>query len=197
MRKIVLVIFLLAVSFSLKAVDNLSSKRKAIFHKEKVLDENQSLDFEYSFIEGIKFKMLGDYKMAIKWFNRCLSIDKTSSAVRYELAGIYILNSDYNSAMYLLRDAIKYNPHNIWYKLQLADIYRKKSMIKQACDLYNKSYDIAKSKGDRKIMRLSLDGLMASLGTKGISKATTDKYLNKAYSLYLQDNPKSKRSDQI
>jgi tetratricopeptide (TPR) repeat protein len=156
MRKIVLVIFLLAVSFSLKAVDNLSSKRKAIFHKEKVLDENHSLDFEYSFIEGIKFKMLGDYKMAIKWFNRCLSIDKTSSAVRYELAGIYILNNDYNSAMYLLRDAIKYNPHNIWYKLQLADIYRKKSMIKQACDLYNDLYKSNKDRLDFIVMQADL-----------------------------------------
>lgn len=144
MRKIALVILLFVFSFNLKAVDN--STKISIFNKEKILSENQSLDFEYSFIEGIKFKMLGDYKLAAKWFNRCLSIDKTSSAVRYELANIYILIGDYTTAMNLLKDAVKYNPNNIWYKLQLANIYKKKSMIVQACDLYE---DLYKSNQDR------------------------------------------------
>jgi hypothetical protein len=66
-----------------------------------------------------------------------------------------------------------------------------------AASLYDQSYMVALAKGDKKIVRLSLDGLMASLGGKGISQATTDKYLDKTYAAYLKENPKSKRSDKI
>lgn len=154
MREVALLILLFVFSFNLKAVD--SSTDRLIFNKEKILNESQSLDFEYSFIEGIKFKMLGDYKLAIKWFSRCLSIDKTSSAVRYELSNIYILIGDYTTAMDLLEDAVKYNPNNIWYKLQLANIYKKQSMITQACNLYEDLYKKNQDRIDFIFMQASL-----------------------------------------
>jgi hypothetical protein len=66
-----------------------------------------------------------------------------------------------------------------------------------AAELYNQSYEIAKSAKDKKIMKLSLDGLLASLGGRGVSKATTDKYLMKSYGIYLKNNPRSSRSDKI
>ncbi len=66
-----------------------------------------------------------------------------------------------------------------------------------AADLYNSAYDKSVTAGDKKIANLALDGLMACLGGKGVGKATTDKYLSKAYSLYLKKNPRSKRSHKI
>lgn len=67
----------------------------------------------------------------------------------------------------------------------------------EAAALYDQSFEIAKSQGDKKIMRLSLDGLLASLGGRGVSAATTDKYLMKSYGIYLKNNPRSSRSDKI
>lgn len=140
MPKIALIIFLILFSLSIKASSVLKIEDDYLFQKEKVLSEEKSLEFEYSYIEGVKSKILGDYVSALKWFNNCLSIDKTSAAVRYELANIYIINNDYNTAMYLLRDAIKLNSVNIWYKLLLANVYKQKAMIKQACSLYDELY---------------------------------------------------------
>jgi len=111
-----------------------------IHSKQKDINESNKLEFQYSFIEGVKYKLLGEYRNSIKWFKRCLKIDRRSSAVRFELANIYIINGDLDSAMQLLRDAIYYNSGNKWYKLQLANVYKQKSMIKQACKIYNDLY---------------------------------------------------------
>jgi len=71
------------------------------------------------------------------------------------------------------------------------------SKFDRSADLYNQSYEMAKRKNDKKLMRLSLDGLLASLSGRGIPKSTTDKYLSKAFNLYLKDNPRSDRSNRI
>jgi len=111
-----------------------------INNKQKDINENNKLEFQYLFIEGVKYKLLGEYRKSIKWFKRCLKIDRRSSAVRFELANIYIINGDLDSAMQLLRDAIYYNSENKWYKLQLANVYKQKAMIKHACKIYNDLY---------------------------------------------------------
>jgi len=67
----------------------------------------------------------------------------------------------------------------------------------KAANLYDEAFDIAVLAKDSKIANLSLDGLMASLGGKGVTKATSDKYLSKAYSLYLKKNPRSRKSFKI
>lgn len=67
----------------------------------------------------------------------------------------------------------------------------------KAANLYNDAYDTAVKVGDSKISALALDGLMASLNGKGVSKATSEKYLGKAYAIYLKNNPRSKESYKI
>jgi tetratricopeptide (TPR) repeat protein len=66
-----------------------------------------------------------------------------------------------------------------------------------AADLYNTAYDQSVRVRDSRIATLSLDGLMASLGGRGVSPKTSVKYLTKAYSIYLKSNPRSKRSFKI
>lgn len=62
---------------------------------------------------------------------------------------------------------------------------------------YDKAYTLSRQKGDKKIARLALDGMIAALGKKGITKETKDKYLTKVYLLYIQKSPRSKRSSRI
>lgn len=74
--------------------------------------------------------------------------------------------------------------------------YAVKSYDK-AANLYDQAYEGAKGAGDKKITALALDGLLASLNGKGVSAATTNKYLSKAYAVFLQKNPRSKKSFKI
>lgn len=67
----------------------------------------------------------------------------------------------------------------------------------EAVGQYERAYNLAKQKGDKKITKLSLDGMIAALGSKGIKQTTKDQYLSKVYLLYLQNNPRSKKSYRI
>ncbi len=67
----------------------------------------------------------------------------------------------------------------------------------KAASLYDQAYETAKRVGDKKIEALALDGLLASLNGKGVSAATTNKYLAKSYAIFLKKNPRSKKSFKI
>lgn len=100
------------------------------------LDEKSRLEFDYSFMEGVRSKITGDYQAALGWYDNCLKILPNSPVVKYELAGILTATEDYNGALQLAREAVAGNPENMWYKILLANILQKKSMIEEACNIY-------------------------------------------------------------
>lgn len=100
------------------------------------LDEKTRLEFDYSFMEGVRNKITGDYQAALGWFDNCLKIYPSSPVVKYEIAALLSLNEDYSGALQLAREAVAGNPQNMWYKILLANILQKKSMIEEACNIY-------------------------------------------------------------
>lgn len=100
------------------------------------LDEKSKLEFDYSFMEGVKCKITGDLQTALGWFDNCLKIYPQSPVVKYEIANILLISEDYNGALQLAREAVAGNPGNLWYKLLLANVLQKKSMIEEACNVY-------------------------------------------------------------
>lgn len=102
----------------------------------KELDEKSWLEFDFSFMEGVRSKITGDYQSAIGWFDNCLKIYPGSPVVKYEIAGILLANEDYNGALQLAREAVAGNPDNLWYKILLASVLQKKSMVEEACNVY-------------------------------------------------------------
>lgn len=130
MRKVILLTLLTFFAV------NLFADQKKKTENTQELDEKSRLEFDYSFIEAIKNKITGDYQAAIGWFDNCLKINPESSVVKYEIAGILVANEDYNGALQLAREAVIGNPSNIWYKILLASILQKKSMIEEACNVY-------------------------------------------------------------
>lgn len=109
--------------------------------KEKVetvreLDEKSRLEFDYSFMEGVRSKITGNYQEALGWFDNCLKILPSSPVAKFEIAGILTANNDFNGALQLAREAVAGNGENIWYKILLANILQKKSMIEEACNVY-------------------------------------------------------------
>ena len=101
------------------------------------MTEDQELQFNYVFMEGVRCKILGDLKSAIACFDQCMKLNNESAAVRYELASILVLGEDLNLPLQLMREAVKIDTENIWYKLLLANILQKKSMIDEACGVYD------------------------------------------------------------
>lgn len=119
----------------LMAIDIFADKKKGTENVQELSEENR-LEFDYSFMEGVRSKITGDYQAAIGWFDNCLKILPSSPVVKYEIAGILAANEDYNGSLSLIREAVAGNPDNIWYKILLANILQKKSMIEEACQVY-------------------------------------------------------------
>ena len=87
-------------------------------------------------MEGVRCKVTGDFQGAMGWYDNCLKIDPESPVVKYEIAGLLLGTEDYNGALQLAREAVAGNPANLWYKLLLANVLQKKSMIEEACNVY-------------------------------------------------------------
>ena len=100
------------------------------------LDEKNKMEFDFSFMEGVRSKIIGDYQSAIGWFDNCLKILPYSPVVKYEIASLLMANQDFNGALQLAREAVTGNPENMWYKILLANIFQKKAMIEEACQVY-------------------------------------------------------------
>jgi tetratricopeptide (TPR) repeat protein len=103
---------------------------------ETAISDDDKNEFEYTFIEGLKQKMIGNQQAAIALFSKCLEINPNSSSAMFELAKIHSSNGDQTSSALLLEKAINLSPENKWYKLLLAQIYQQGKQYKKAADLY-------------------------------------------------------------
>lgn len=106
------------------------------------ISDSDKNEFEYTFIEGLKQKMIGNSQAAITLFSKCLEINPASSSAMFELAKIYSSNGDQTSSALLLEKAINIDQQNKWYKVLLAQIYQQGKQYNKAADLYQQLYAI-------------------------------------------------------
>lgn len=107
---------------------------------EASISDDDKNEFEYTFIEGLKQKMIGNQQAAVTLFSKCLEINPNSSSAMFELAKIHSSRGDQTSSSLLLEKAIILNAENKWYKLLLAQIYQQGKQYKKAADLYQELY---------------------------------------------------------
>jgi tetratricopeptide (TPR) repeat protein len=101
------------------------------------LNEEQWLEFDYIFTEGIRYKLLEDYKGALAHFEKCMQMYPGSAAVRYEIASILMTGGNFDLSLQFIREAVKLDADNVWYRLLLANVLRGKSMIEESCNVYD------------------------------------------------------------
>ena len=134
------VIFLLSASCA-TAQKRVKSTRKAkVESPEANVSEDDKNEFQYTFIEALKQKMIGNNQAAVTLFSKCLEINPNSSSAMFELAKIHSSNGDQTSSALLLEKAINLSPENKWYKILLAQIYQQGKQYKKAADLYQQLY---------------------------------------------------------
>lgn len=123
---------------------------------EQALSEARQFEFDYSFMEGVRNKIIGNFQDALKWFDNCLKILPGSAAVKYEIAGLLTIGNDLNSGLKFAREAVAGNPDNMWYKILLANILQDKSMIEEACQVYSEIISKYPDKDDFYLLEASL-----------------------------------------
>jgi tetratricopeptide (TPR) repeat protein len=110
--------------------------------EKSAISEDDKNEFEYTFIEGLKQKMIGNQQAAIALFSKCLTINPNSASAMFELAKIHSGNGDMTSSSLLLEKAINIDPQNKWYQVLLAQIYQQGKQYKKAADLYGQLYKL-------------------------------------------------------
>lgn len=118
-------------------------------HKEKsedLLSERERYEFNYSFMEAEKQKMLGNFEEAKFLYEKCKKLDPASAATLYELSTLLVQKEDYKTAIENAEKAVKLNPHNNWYKAMLAVLYKQTNDANSAISVYK---DLLKENPDR------------------------------------------------
>lgn len=83
------------------------------------------------FVEANKEKNLGNLKNAELLYKKCIELVPNDAASMYELATIYLMNNEIESAKKLAESTVKIDTTNTWYKLLLSNIYKlDKSYLK-------------------------------------------------------------------
>lgn len=141
-RKILLLSVLL---LSLSA--GYSQKKTQKSDKKPATEKGFDFNFSYYFLEGNKFKNLGDYDNAIKNYTRALTIDNTQPSAYYEIASILFATGDYSSAETYAEKAVQYDKSgNIAYIDMLIYAYEYNNHHEKAVPLYKNL--IAKNPND-------------------------------------------------
>ncbi len=138
----VAVSMLISVQATAKKKEKKIASPPPVAVQENTISDNDKNEFEYTFIEGLKQRMIGNQQAAIALFSKCLQINPGSTSAMFELAKIHSGNGDMTSASLLLEKAIKIDPENKWYKVLLAQIYEQGKQFKQAAEVYQQLYQL-------------------------------------------------------
>ncbi len=134
--KILLLIIATALVFNSCSIFRKNNGKIVSNKNEKA--EKIELDYNYSFFEASKQKMLGNYNEAISLYLNCLKLKPESGTPAYELANLAIMGKDLQSAIKFAEIAYKSDPKNKWFIITLADITKRQGNLTKTIDLLNK-----------------------------------------------------------
>lgn len=95
-----------------------------------------SREKDFNFIEGLRLLNLGNIDAAEKVFEGLLAKNPLMDASHYYLSSIYIKKGDLKKAEKSTAEAVKLDPDNYWYKIQLARIYSATNQLDKATEVY-------------------------------------------------------------
>ncbi len=146
--------------------------------QNKELSEQQKRKRTSFFMEGNKQRILDNIDKAEEYYKKALEIDPDHDASLYELARIYMWQSRPDDAILLMNKAIAINGQNVWYKLFLAELYKRTMQFDKVVEVYENlvethpdvidyQYDLALSyiiTGDYKKALVTYDHLEELIG---------------------------------
>ena len=99
------------------------------------LSEPEQRRFDYYFYEGLKQKENSQYDQAMETFRLCAALDSVDSGVQSELGLLYAATGFTAEAIGCMEKAIKTDPTNWWYNLQLISMYSEQKNWKRCIEL--------------------------------------------------------------
>lgn len=104
--------------------------------KHNQLSDRQQLELRSIFIEGTRYRILGDAESAMAVYQRILDEDPLHDGALFELAKLKLVTGETDQAAELMKTAIKVDPNNIWYALGYATVLEKTGRYSDAAVQY-------------------------------------------------------------
>lgn len=92
--------------------------------------------FDYFFLEAVRMKENGQYDAAYELYKHCLDINPASGAALYEISQFYMYLGQEAKGEEALKQAIRSDKSNFWYKQTLASYYEQKRNMPKAISVY-------------------------------------------------------------
>ncbi len=132
MKKIAVILLLLVISVAVSAQGGRKTRHIADMGKSAVSARKISVQYT----EGLKAYFSGRASEALKIFNGITLDDPKHDASYFMLSKIYTDQKNYSDAVDALQKAIKVDKKNVWYKVDLANVYFKKEDYLSAAKLW-------------------------------------------------------------
>ena len=100
------------------------------------LTYEQRRKFDYYFLEAVRMKQKGEYDAAFQLYSHCLDIYPGSAAVLYEISQFYMFLGQESKGEEALKQAVRSDDTNFWYKQTLASYYQSKQNWLKAISVY-------------------------------------------------------------
>lgn len=118
--------------------------------------------FDYYFLEAVRMKQKGEYDAAFELYGRCLEIYPGSAAVLYELSQFYMFPGQEQRGEEALKQAVRRDDGNFWYKQTLASYYLQKQDRVKAVAVYEDMAQIFPARLEPLLSLAELYGRMKS-----------------------------------
>lgn len=137
MRYIYLLLLFITLFTSCGTLKNKKSHaRDAAVELKDPLTYEQRRKYDYYFLEAVRMKQKGDYDAAFQLYTHCLDIYPQSAAVLYEIAQFYMFLGQDAKGEEALKQAVRSDDTNFWYKQTLASYYQSKQDWLKAISVY-------------------------------------------------------------
>jgi tetratricopeptide (TPR) repeat protein len=131
-----ILLFLAMAILPLHSENKKAAKTKYENKVQYSIPDEVKKQFDYYFYEAIREREKENYDVAIELLMKCYYLNSHDDALMYEFANIYALKGDINSAILYLANAVSLDKNNIWYQINLANLYLAIEDLAMATDIF-------------------------------------------------------------
>jgi tetratricopeptide (TPR) repeat protein len=111
------------IFFLLLSVSAWSQNKVEVIADSVAVSGKETVSFETYYYEALKEKVKGDYGKAVELLRLSLRYQPQNADVQFELSINYKALKDYHQAILFGENAVRFNPDQKWYWLNIAELY--------------------------------------------------------------------------
>lgn len=137
MKQIIVIIGLLSILTACgSSRKSLPATQNSPVTEKDPLTYEQRRKYDYYFLEAVRMKQKGEYDAAFELYRHCLDIYPGSAATLYEISQFYMVLGQEKKSEQALKQAVRSDESNFWYKQTLAAYYQSKRDLPKAIAVY-------------------------------------------------------------